>query len=133
MQNILILVNYEKPTSQGYFQAFSESTIIDLKDVCLSPRKNTINTKYRSFQNKILNNLKYLNKILFKFGNVRSSLFSFLCKRKKQLFIYLVNVYVRNVYGIKLRSYFQDILLFQISHRRAPFLVSQALVLIPFY
>ena len=38
--------------------------------------KITINTKYRSFQCKILN-VFYLNKILFKFGNLKSSLWSF--------------------------------------------------------
>ena len=35
----------------------------------------------------------------------------FVSHQKKQLFIYLVNVYVHNIYGIKLRSSFQDILL----------------------
>ena len=32
LYNILILGNYEKPTSQGYFEAFFESTTIDWKD-----------------------------------------------------------------------------------------------------
>ena len=35
----------------------------------------------------------------------------FVSHQKKQLFIYLVNFYVHNIYGIKLRSSFQDILL----------------------
>ena len=34
----------------------------------------------------------------------------FVSHQKKQLFIYLVNVYVHNIYGIKLRSSFQAIL-----------------------
>ena len=40
------------------------------------PRKTTVNTKYRSFQYKILNDVLYLNKILSKFGEVNSPLCS---------------------------------------------------------
>ena len=43
----------------------------------------------------------------------------------KQLFIYLVNVYVHNIYGIKLRYFFQDISLSLMSHHRVSFLVLQ--------
>ena len=42
---------------------------------------------------------------------------------KKQLFFYLVNVFMRNIYGIKLRSSFQAILLSLMSHRRVQFLI----------
>ena len=35
--NILILGNYEKPTSQGYFKAFFESETIDKKYIYLLP------------------------------------------------------------------------------------------------
>ena len=69
--------------SQGYFEAFFEPTTIDWKDIYLSPHKTTINTKYCLFQYKILNNVLYLNKILFKFGNVKSPVCSF-CKSAKK-------------------------------------------------
>ena len=56
---------------QGYFEAFFESSTIDWKDIYLLPRKTTINTKHRSLQCKILNNVLYLNKRLFKFGKAK--------------------------------------------------------------
>ena len=42
--NITILGNYEKPTSQEYFEAFFESTTIDWKDIYLFSRKTSFNT-----------------------------------------------------------------------------------------
>ena len=53
--NILILCNYKKPTLQGYFEAFFESSTIDWKDIYLLARKTAMNTKHGSFQYKILN------------------------------------------------------------------------------
>ena len=35
LYNVLILGNYKKPTSQGYFEAFFESSTIDWKDIYL--------------------------------------------------------------------------------------------------
>ena len=68
---------------QGYFEAFFESTTIDWKDIYPL-------TKYHSFQNKILNNVLYLHKIIFKLGKVKSPGCSFLSLPEKQLFIYLM-------------------------------------------
>ena len=48
----------------------------------------TINTKHCSFQYKTLNNLLYLNKILFKFDKVNSPLCSF-CKSAEETIIHL--------------------------------------------
>ena len=47
--NILILGNYKKPTSQGYFESFFDSSTFNWKDIYLLPRKTTINTKHHSF------------------------------------------------------------------------------------
>ena len=74
--------------SQGCFEAFFESSTIYWKDIYLLPHKTTINTKHRSFQYKILNNVLYLNKLLFKFGNVKSPLCSF-CKSAEETIIRL--------------------------------------------
>ena len=74
---ILILGYYKKPTSQGYFEAFFESSTIDWKYIYLLPRKTAINTKHRSFRYKILNNVLYPKELLFKFGKVQSPLRSF--------------------------------------------------------
>ena len=48
----------------------------------------TINTKHCSFQYKTLNNLLYLNKILFKFDKVNCPLCSF-CKSAEETIIHL--------------------------------------------
>ena len=82
----------------------------------------TINTKRRPFQCKILNNILYINKLLFK-----SPLSHYVSQQKKQLFIYLVNGYVHNIYGTKLRSSFQASLLSLMSHRRVAFLTDSHL------
>ena len=84
--NILILGNYKKPTSQGCVESFFESTTIDRKP--LLPHKATLNTKYPSFQCQILNNALYLNKTLFKFGKVKSPLYLF-CKSVEETIIHL--------------------------------------------
>ena len=88
LYNILILGNYKKPASQVYFQAFFEPSTIDWIDIYLILRKITINTKYCSFQYKILNNVLYLNKLLFKFGKAESQLCSF-WKSAEEIIIYL--------------------------------------------
>ena len=82
LYNILILGNY----TQGYFEAFFESSTIDYH--YLLSRKTTINTKLCSFQYKTLKNSLYLNKLLFKFGIVESPLSSF-CKSAKETNIHL--------------------------------------------
>ena len=77
LYNILILGSHKKSTSQRYFEAFFESSTTDWKVIYLLPRKTTIDTKYCSFQYKTLNNVLYLNKLLFKFRKVKYPLCSF--------------------------------------------------------
>ena len=66
----------KKPMSQGYLESFFESSTVDWKGIYLLPGQNLINTKHCSFQYKILNNVLYLNKLLFKFRKVKSPLCS---------------------------------------------------------
>ena len=54
----------------------------------LPDKINTINKKHSSFQYKILNNVLYLNKLLFKFRKVTSPLCSF-CKSAEETIIHL--------------------------------------------
>ena len=63
--------------SQGYLESFFESSTVDWKGIYLLPGQNIINTKHCSFQYKILNNVLYLNKLLFKFRKVKYPLCSF--------------------------------------------------------
>ena len=93
LYNIFILWNYKKPTLQGYFEASFQSSAIDWKDIYLLPHKTTTNTKHRSFQCKILNNVLYLNKLLFKFGKIKSQLRS-LCKSPEETIIHLLSEFL---------------------------------------
>ena len=125
LYNILTLRNYKNPASEGYFESFFESLTIDGKDTYLLPHKTTISAKHRSFQ--------YNFKLLFNFGKVKSPLCSF-CKSAEETIINLFSEYlVHNIYGIKLKSFFQDILLSLVSHGRVPFLVLQTPALNTFY
>ena len=58
------------------------------KDIYPLPRKITFNRKHHSFQYKILNKVLYLNKLLFKFGKVKSPLCLF-CKSAEETIIHL--------------------------------------------
>ena len=61
---------------------------MDWKKIYLLPHKTTADTRLRVFQYKILNNILYLNKALFKFGKVHSPLCSF-CKTEDETVIHL--------------------------------------------
>ena len=74
--------------SQGYLESFFESSTVDWKGIYLLPGQNIINTKHCSFQYKILNNVLYLNKLLFKFRKVKYPLCSF-CKSAEETIIHL--------------------------------------------
>ena len=63
----------------------------------LSVTRKNINRKYHSFQHQILSDILCLNKILFKFGKVKSPLCSFCKSVEKKWFIYLVIVYEHNI------------------------------------
>ena len=92
--------------SQGYLESFFESSTVDWKGIYLLPGQNIINTKHCSFQYKILNNVLYLNKLLFKFRKVKSPLCSIYKSAEESIILYLLNFYEDNIYGIKLRSFF---------------------------
>ena len=70
---IVILGNYKKPTSQGYFEVFFECSTIDWGDIYLLPRSTTINTKHHLFQYKISNYVLFLNKLYLKFKSRRNN------------------------------------------------------------
>ena len=68
---------YEKPTSQSYYEKLLETTNLNWKEIYILPRKVSIDTNFRMFQYKILNNILFLNKLLFKFEKLQSPLSSF--------------------------------------------------------
>ena len=75
-----------KPTSVTYFEKRYGN--LPWKDIFVLPRLAAHDTKMRNFQYKILNNVLYLNKKLFQFGLVDSSLCPF-CKRNEETIVHL--------------------------------------------
>ena len=79
LYQIQISEKYEKPTSQLYYERYFNKFDFDWKLIYLLPRMVTVDTKLRVFQYKILNNILFMNKMLFKFRKVESPLCYF-CK-----------------------------------------------------
>ena len=59
--------NKIKPTSQTYFENLFPNFKSDWKSIYLLPRRVTLDTNLRMFQYKLLNNVLYLNNMLFRF------------------------------------------------------------------
>ena len=77
-------------------------------------------------------NVLYLNNFFSNLEKLNPHILRSASLRKKQSFIYLVNVYVHNIYGIKLISSFQAILV-SLWHHRVPFVVLQTPLLNTIY
>ena len=65
------------PTSQKYFECLFPNSDLDWNVIYILPRLVTQDTQLRAFQYKILNNILYLNKKLFHFGDSETPLCSF--------------------------------------------------------
>ena len=72
-----------EPSSQSYYQKLFQTTNLDWKNIYILPRIVTLDTKVRIFQYKLLNNVLYLNKMLFKFGKINSPKCS-ICKKEEE-------------------------------------------------
>ena len=113
---------YKKPTSQSYYEKSLETTNLNWKEIYILPRKVSIETKLRMFQYKILNNILFLKKLLFKFEKVPSPLCSFATLRMKHCCISSILVMLQNDYGIKFNNLFLSIFIFLKSLHRVLFL-----------
>ena len=68
LYQIQISEKNEKPTSQLYYDRYFNKFDFGSKLINLLPPMVTVETKLRVFQYKILNNILFVNKILFKFS-----------------------------------------------------------------
>ena len=84
---ISIFLKKSKSCILCYRNVFQNSNL-DWKTICMLPRIVTKDTRLRVFQYKLLNNVLYLNKMLFRFGKVDSLLCSF-CKMIDETPVYL--------------------------------------------
>ena len=57
--------------SISYYEILLETTYLSWKEIYILPRNVSIDTNLRMFQYKILNNILFLDKLLFKFEKVQ--------------------------------------------------------------
>ena len=77
LYEILIDANRIKPTSQTYFENLFLNFKPDWKSIYLLPRRVTMDTNLRMSQYKLLNDVLYLDNMLFRFKKVDSALCSY--------------------------------------------------------
>ena len=65
---ILVEANTVKSTAQDYFENLFEPSQFNGKKIYFLIRNTTLERKARMFQYKVLHNILYANKMLFKFG-----------------------------------------------------------------
>ena len=106
LHSLQVSLNDAKTKSQIYFEKLFPNKEIEWKCIYLMPRRVTIETNFRTFQYKILNNVLYLNKKLFKFKIVSSSLCCF-CNSKNQTPVHLFNScnQTKSFWGLNYKSY----------------------------
>ena len=85
---ILVEANTVKPTAQDYFENLFETSQFNWKKKNFLIHNTTLDTKARMFQYKVLHNILYANKMLFKFGKVTSPRCSF-CKLHDETIMHL--------------------------------------------
>ena len=88
LYEILIDANKIKPTSQTYFENLFPNFKPDWKSIYLLPKRVTLDTNLRMFQYNLLNNVLYLNNMLFRFKKVDSALCSY-CNEEEETPLHL--------------------------------------------
>ena len=108
LYEILIDANNIKPTSQTYFENLFSNFKPDWKSIYLLPRRVTLDTNLRMFQYKLLNNVLYLNNMLFRFKKVDSPLCSY-CNEEEETPLQLFHscLKTKQLWN-KLRQYFSQ-------------------------
>ena len=108
LYKIPIDVNKIKPTSQIYFENLFPNFNPDWKSIYLLPRRVTLDTNLRMFQYKLLNNVLYLNNMLFRFKKVDSPLCSY-CNEEEETPLHLFHscLKTKQLWN-KLRQYFSQ-------------------------
>ena len=84
LYRIEVLLKYTKSTSQHYFEKLFSQSNFDWKKVYTLPRVVTVDNRIRVFQDRLLNIILFLNKLLFKFGIASQSLCSF-CNSEEEI------------------------------------------------
>ena len=77
MYKIQIIIKYKKPISQSYFEKIFKNSNLDWKTIYLLPHITIVDTTIHVFQYKLLNNVLFLNKMLYQFGILQDLLCPF--------------------------------------------------------
>ena len=85
---ILVDTNTVKPKGQYYFENLFEASQFNWEKIYFLIRNTILDTKARMFQHKVLHNILYANKMLFKFGKVISPRCCF-CKLHDETIMHL--------------------------------------------
>ena len=113
----------KKPTFKLYYERYLNKFDFYWKLIYLLPRIVTVDTKLRVFQYKILNDILYVNTMIFKFRKVVLPLCSF-CKAEDETYIRLFyRCRKTSIFWIQLQEYLFLILL--VFHHRVSFSDSQ--------
>ena len=88
LYSLLVYTHLFRVRSQKYLNELFKTDSFDWKQIYLLPRLVTLDSYSRSFQYKILNNVLYLNKKLFKFRKSTSPLCPF-CKLSDETVLHL--------------------------------------------
>ena len=91
---------FNEPASNIYFEILFENITIDWSEIYLLPLLATIDATLRSCQYKILNNVLFLNKILYNFGITKTLLFAHFVRLLKKLpNISFMTAFILNLFG----------------------------------
>ena len=107
LYEILIDANKIKATSQTYFENLFPNFKPDWKSFYLLPRRVALDTNLRMFQYKLLNNVLYLNNMLFRFKKVDSPLCSYCNEEEIPLHLFHSRLKIKQLWN-KLRQNFSQ-------------------------
>ena len=102
----LIAANKIKTTSQTYFENIFSYFKPYWKSIYLLPRRVTLDTNLRMFQYKLLNNILYLYKMVFRFKKVNSPLCLY-CNEETPLHLFHSCLKTKQLLN-KLRQYLSE-------------------------
>ena len=94
LYDILFDANKIKPTSQTHFENLFPNFKPDWKSIYLLSRRVILDINIRMFQYKVLNNVLYLNNMLFRFKKVDSPLCSY-CDEEEETPLHLFHSYLK--------------------------------------
>ena len=128
LYQIQISEKYKKPTLQLHCERYFNKFDFDWKLIYCLPRMVTVDTKLRVFQYKILNNILFVNKTLFKFRKVESPMCSSVKLKMKLTYITFIGAETLPFYGDNFRGFLVLLSIFLVFRPRVPSSVSRMML-----